>query len=698
MLVQPPRLSLPRAPPSAPPSSNPRPHWWRTAARPLLFFEYIRRWKWQLLLEASRPGGWSPASLHPSPPSPLPSPPSSLAPAPLLFLPPPPSTPGPLPTSSRPAVPSVCWSPCAQPSGQPSAGPAAMELPQPEPAPGLALSPAGARGGAERPGHLPGLRLGAHGFLGSPKRAAASSPVTTLTQTMYNLAGLGSETPKTQVGSLLTRLSLSRRASESSLSSESSESSDAGLCMDSPSPMDPQMAEQTFEQAIQAASRVIRNEQFSIRRFQSLPVRLLGHSPVLRNITNSQASGSWRKSEACSRAAHSSGEDKENDGFVFKMPWKPTHSSHAHALAEWASRREAFAQRPSSAPDLMCLTPERKMEVEELSPLARCCFSLTPTKGATEEDDGFVDILESDLKDEDAVPPGMESLISAPLVKTSEKEEEQDLIMHSKCQRLFRSPSMPCSVIRPILKRLERPQDRDLPIQNKRRRSVTPSEEQREAEEPKARVLRSKSLCHDEIENILDSDHRELIGDYSKAFLLQTVDGKHQDLKYISPETMVALLMGKFSNIVERFLIVDCRYPYEYEGGHIKTAVNLPLERDAETFLLQSPITPHSLDKRIILIFHCEFSSERGPRMCRFIRERDRAANDYPSLYYPEMYILKGGYKEFFPQHPTFCEPQDYRPMNHEAFKDELKTFRLKTRSWAGERSRRELCSRLQDQ
>lgn len=28
--------------------------------------------------------------------------------------------------------------------------------------------------------------------------------------------------------------------------------------------------------------------------------------------------------------------------------------------------------------------------------------------------------------------------------------------------------------------------------------------------------------------------------------------------------------MGKFSNIVERFVIVDCRYPYEYEGGHIK--------------------------------------------------------------------------------------------------------------------------------
>ena len=82
--------------------------------------------------------------------------------------------------------------------------------------------------------------------------------------------------------------------------------------MDSPSPMDPNMAEQTFEQAIQAASRVIQNEQFAIRRFQSLPGRLLGHSPVLRNITNSQASGTWRKTEACDQAAHGSGEDKEN--------------------------------------------------------------------------------------------------------------------------------------------------------------------------------------------------------------------------------------------------------------------------------------------------------------------------------------------------------------------------------------------------
>ncbi|KAH0513947.1 M-phase inducer phosphatase 2 [Microtus ochrogaster] len=533
-----------------------------------------------------------------------------------------------------------------------------MEVHPQKSTPDSTLSPVRVFGGVQRPHHLSGFGSEPDGFLGSPKSAVSSSPVTTLTRTMHDLAGLGSE-------------------------------------------------------------------QFTIKRFRSLPVRLLDHSPVLQNITNSQALDNRKKNEAGCRSANSPGEDKENDGCFFKMPWKPNHPSPAQSLAERASHREAFAQRPSSAPDLMCLTPERKMEVEELSPVAQPSSFLTPVERASEEDDGFVDILENDLKGDDVVPPGMENLISAPLVKKLDKEEEQDLVMFSKCQRLFRSPSLPCSVIRPILKRLERPQDKDTPVQSKRRKSMTPLEEQ-QPEEPKARVFRSKSLCHD-IESILDSDHRELIGDYSKAFLLQTVDGKHQDLKYISPETtectdqhksqgkpglptspagtnsagllqMVALLTGKFSNIVEKFVIVDCRYPYEYEGGHIKNAVNLPLERDVETFLLERPIVPCSLDKRIILIFHCEFSSERGPRMCRFVRERDRAANNYPSLYYPEMYILKGGYKEFFPQHPNFCEPQNYRPMNHEAFRDELRTFRLKTRSWAGERSRRELCSRLQDQ
>lgn len=33
---------------------------------------------------------------------------------------------------------------------------------------------------------------------------------------------------------------------------------------------------------------------------------------------------------------------------------------------------------------------------------------------------------------------------------------------------------------------------------------------------------------------------------------------------------MVAVLSGQFSSFIDSCVIVDCRYPYEYEGGHIK--------------------------------------------------------------------------------------------------------------------------------
>lgn len=37
---------------------------------------------------------------------------------------------------------------------------------------------------------------------------------------------------------------------------------------------------------------------------------------------------------------------------------------------------------------------------------------------------------------------------------------------------------------------------------------------------------------------------------------------------------MADLLKGKFDKILERFLVVDCRYPYEFEGGHIIVSIH----------------------------------------------------------------------------------------------------------------------------
>lgn len=545
-----------------------------------------------------------------------------------------------------------------------------------------------------RPRGLPGLAAllavaAAGGGPGVASGMAGMSPVTTLARDMDKLAGLGShcDTPRRKApGGPFPgpRCRLARASSGSSQDSATSDASDAGVGLDSPTQEDPEALEDVFEKAVLEAGRVVTDNKLLIRRIHSLPPRLLGASPALRNISNCSEFNSPPPREQ-------QGQPRDDEGFVFKKPQRPGHRSRLQA-SEGGSGKEPFAQRPSSAPNLLFDTPEKENLPEGESPVVLRRCSLTSSM-AEEDDDGFMEILdEEEMKSDAEVPPGMASLLTAPLVKKEEAEPQRPA-KRSKCRQLFRSPSMPSSVIRPILKRLERPHDRDTPVKTKRRRSVagTPGE----VAEPKARLMRSRSFCQEEIENMLANDHRELIGDFSKAYLLQTVEGKHQDLKYISPEMMVAVLSGQFSSFIESCVIVDCRYPYEYEGGHIKGAVNLPMEQDVEEFLLKKPIVPFDATKRVIVIFHCEFSSERGPRMCRFVREKDRACNEYPHLHYPELYVLKGGYREFFPQYQAHCEPQDYRPMHHADFKEDLRKCRLKSRTWAGERSRRELYSRL---
>ncbi|XP_049990770.1 M-phase inducer phosphatase 3 isoform X1 [Alexandromys fortis] len=183
-----------------------------------------------------------------------------------------------------------------------------------------------------------------------------------------------------------------------------------------------------------------------------------------------------------------------------------------------------------------------------------------------------------------------------------------------------------------------------------------------------------------------ESEQGYLIGDFSKVCVLPTVSGKHQDLKYVTPDTVADLLSGKFQDLVEKFYIIDCRYPYEYLGGHILGALNLCSQKELHEFFLKKPIVPLDGQKRIIIVFLCEFSSERGPRMCRSLREKDRALNQYPALYYPELYILKGGYRDFFPEYMELCEPQSYCPMHHQDHQAELLRWRSQSKAQEGER------------
>ncbi|KAM9477936.1 M-phase inducer phosphatase 2 isoform 2-T2 [Clarias gariepinus] len=517
----------------------------------------------------------------------------------------------------------------------------------------------------------------------SPGNTAVLSPVTNLTLNMDNLAVLEGqcETPKRKkMDKNVPLLKIPSFASDTS--------SDAGLGMDSPSPVDSEDAEQKFEQVIQNATRVI-YEKMPIRRINSLPLQLLGYSPNLK-VKDSDIPRYGVFSQSCTLNL----ENKENlhdTSFEFKKPTKPVSRCRLRSTGD---AKEAFANRPNSAPALM-FSPTSSNQLaspESDSPftLRRTSFSSFPT----DDDDGFLDVLD-DVETDSEVPTGMASLLTAPLVAEQSMAVEVSPV-RCRPRGLFRSPSMPTGGRAP-LKRPDRPRDENTPVRVKRRRSVAGSHfTTLEQEDPfPQQVQRSKSFNHAEMERILDTDPSNVIGDFTKPPALPTVDGKHQDLKYITPEIMCAAMNGKYSHVVEKLFIIDCRYPYEFEGGHIKGALNLHQEDQVEDCFFKQPVLSKCPEKRVLLVFHCEFSSERGPRMCRFVRERDRVLNVYPNLHYPELYILKGGYKDFFPLHKMECDPQAYRPMHHEDFKDDLRKFRLKSRTWAGERSKRDMYTRL---
>lgn len=54
----------------------------------------------------------------------------------------------------------------------------------------------------------------------------------------------------------------------------------------------------------------------------------------------------------------------------------------------------------------------------------------------------------------------------------------------------------------------------------------------------------------------------------------------------------------------------------------------------------------------------------------RNLRSVDRKINEmrYPTLFYPEVYLLDGGYSNFYRMHPEHCEPRGYVEMQDVRF------------------------------
>ncbi|KAK4928673.1 cell division cycle 25 [Elasticomyces elasticus] len=130
---------------------------------------------------------------------------------------------------------------------------------------------------------------------------------------------------------------------------------------------------------------------------------------------------------------------------------------------------------------------------------------------------------------------------------------------------------------------------------------------------------------------------------------------------HIDTKTLAGLMGARLRDCFDNLVVIDCRFKYEFDGGHIKGAVNYS-EKAALKDLFHSPKT------HTVLVLYCEYSSFRAPTMFKHVRQMDREmnSNTYPNLTYPDMFILNGGYGKVFTDHKSLCTPQNYVKMSDE--------------------------------
>ena len=83
---------------------------------------------------------------------------------------------------------------------------------------------------------------------------------------------------------------------------------------------------------------------------------------------------------------------------------------------------------------------------------------------------------------------------------------------------------------------------------------------------------------------------------------------EEETIPRISKLTMIDVLDGKYKDTYDQSLVIDCRFEYEYKGGHIDGAVNFNNKEELATKLFET-----SSSQTTLLIFHCEYSAHRAP-------------------------------------------------------------------------------------
>lgn len=123
---------------------------------------------------------------------------------------------------------------------------------------------------------------------------------------------------------------------------------------------------------------------------------------------------------------------------------------------------------------------------------------------------------------------------------------------------------------------------------------------------------------------------------------------------------------GQLSDLISQgkcIEIIDCRFPYEFNCGSIKNAINIYEPNSLITRLFgKMENIKRYLSSKCSIVLHCEYGKLRSPKLLRFLRSIDRQIHSevYPRILFSEIYLLSGGYKEFYKEHQVCCLPRIY--------------------------------------
>ena len=93
-------------------------------------------------------------------------------------------------------------------------------------------------------------------------------------------------------------------------------------------------------------------------------------------------------------------------------------------------------------------------------------------------------------------------------------------------------------------------------------------------------------------------------------------------------EVSVSSVAEMLSSGSEKLHVLDCRFPEEFVGGHIRGAMNLWLPDAAAEYLsLVEESRGTGGESNDVIVLHCEFSTLRAPWMFRHLRKLDRLQN-----------------------------------------------------------------------